>query len=76
MWDSILGLQDFSPELKAGAQPLSQPGVPVLYVLDVKIIHGVGGSKSEKPESLVHYSLPYDETNEYFIWGQTAFSMV
>ena len=28
MWDSILGLQDHAPGLKAGAKPLSPPGCP------------------------------------------------
>ena len=28
MWDSISGLQNHAPGLKAGVQPLSHPGVP------------------------------------------------
>ena len=28
-WDSILGLQDQAPGLKAGAKPLSHPGIPL-----------------------------------------------
>ena len=47
-WDSIPGLPGSRPELKADAQPLSHPGVPILYAFSInccfnrKIVNGPG----------------------------------
>ena len=40
MWDSIPGLQDHAPGPKAGAKPLSHPGIPSAVYFKVLIETG------------------------------------